>query len=917
MQEQKNPISVVVTGDVTIDWNIAHTTHELLEPTEWTGDANCSMNWNYGSAALLGDIIATMENQQKDDFPIPIAVIRPLPPKEIPDRSFDPNIVHSYAVWAQYSDKEACKHEQKKFQWRVKKFLGIDQRSKDDAEKSETVSMIQHCPSTANIVVIDDSNLGFRGKEEYWPQTDTALNETTPPWIIVKMSKPVADGALWKHLVSHFSERLIVVLTIDDLRQSEIKVCAQISWEKTAEELAWELTHNTTVNGLTNAAYTIISFGPTGALLMPGRSNKSDKTPILLFDPQYMEGEWPVGQGMMVGKTSTLVAGIVRQIMLNTDEPDFIQGIRSGVNAMRNLQKNGYEEIIDSPHRLYFPAKRIVDELKNENSPLAIAKLPTYDREKKSQPLRWTIFRDCYPNGLKSLSEQIVREGAETTLKDVPIGIFGKLITVDRQEIESLRSIQSLIGEYCTQKKERPLSIAVFGPPGSGKSFAVEQIALVANPDKIAEKTLTFNLSQFNSPNELIDAFHQIRDIALSGKIPLVFWDEFDTALDGKKLGWLRFFLAPMQDGKFQQGQITHPIGKAIFVFAGGTFSNADSFMNLLSEEDLTQELAKKLALEKASPSDEKTIEAKARESAIEVIKTISDAKVPDFLSRLKGFLNVLGPNRQKNTENNDPDYIVRRALLLRSFFAPLTHLFDEEKKLRIDPAVLRALLQIEQYRHGARSMDSIIAMSQLGNATHFNGSYLPSKEQLRLHVDPVQFIELLHQLKLEGDLLETLAKLNHLLFCKNLRKQHIILGTVTDEKADPKTHSSLKPYACLPEHEKEQNRGAVRDIPNKLARFGYAMVPGRNNEPDIVFPTDILEKMAELEHKRWMQAKFNDGWKHGTITDKDNKIHALLVEWDDRRLTEEEKDKDRRLVAESIPCMLRKAGYTIVKLTH
>jgi hypothetical protein len=79
------------------------------------------------------------------------------------------------------------------------------------------------------------------------------------------------------------------------------------------------------------------------------------------------------------------------------------------------------------------------------------------------------------------------------------------------------------------------------------------------------------------------------------------------------------------------------------------------------------------------------------------------------------------------------------------------------------------------------------------------------------------------------------------------------------------------------------------------------------------------LTRLSKIAEKCWddRSTKFNDSWKHGTTTDKDSKIHALLVEWDDKRLTEEEKDKDRRLVSESIPCMLRKAGYTIVKLTH
>ncbi len=75
-----------------------------------------------------------------------------------------------------------------------------------------------------------------------------------------------------------------------------------------------------------------------------------------------------------------------------------------------------------------------------------------------------------------------------------------------------------------------------------------------------------------------MSAFHQVRDIGLSGKFPLVFWDEFDTSLAETPLGWLRYFLAPMQDGKFQEGQISHPIGRAIFVFAGGTSSSMAEF---------------------------------------------------------------------------------------------------------------------------------------------------------------------------------------------------------------------------------------------------------------------------------------------------------------------------------------------------
>ena len=168
----------------------------------------------------------------------------------------------------------------------------------------------------------------------------------------------------------------------------------------------------------------------------------------------------------------------------------------------------------------------------------------------------------------------------------MPLGQFGNLLTVDRREIESFRSIRTLVSEYGRQSRpKRPLSIAVFGAPGSGKSFAIIEVANSLLPDQL--KVLEFNLSQRNDPGELPQALHQVRDVGLSGLIPLVFWDEFDTALAGNPLGWLRYFLAPMQDGSFQEGQITHPIGPLIFVFAGGTSSTMETFGQRLGPREV------------------------------------------------------------------------------------------------------------------------------------------------------------------------------------------------------------------------------------------------------------------------------------------------------------------------------------------
>ena len=888
MQRKKDTLSVFVTGDVTIDWNIAHISTESNELTDWTGEDSCRMNWQqggtallcrmswqHGSAALLADLMTSMTNQLKDDLSIPVDVtsIHKTSTKTIDP--YDSGYYHCYSVWSPYRDKDASAT----VVWRVERFLGLDRTSKIATEQNE-VDNVPTGPGNADIIVIDDSNLGFRDEPSQWPKAISHREgDNKAPWIIVKMSQPIAQGALWDHLVSKFSDRLIVVLSINDLRQSAIQVSAQISWEKTAQELIWELTHNPMINSLTNSAYTVVSFGPTGALLLPGV--KRHEPSQLFFDPFYMEREWPAGKGDIIGKTSVLVTGIVREIIIDNEKPDLSQGILSGVKAMRYLHKAGYDGGTDSSPRLQFPIEGVITQLKGEEMPLAVAVCPTWDVDQQSQPSFWTILRDRYYDDLEELSKRIVLQGAKAALKNIPIGEFGELVTVDRHEIESLRSIHSLISEYCNQQEDRPISIAVFGPPGSGKSFAVKQIAKAASPDKkIAEKTHTFNLSQFKSPEDLIDAFHQIRDVALSGKIPLAFWDEFDTSLDGKKLGWLRYFLAPMQDGEFQQGQLTHPIGKAIFVFAGGTSSSLDSFTKSKKQRELVE------------------------------------AKAPDFLSRLKGFLNVLGPNPQVSEGRDDPYFIVRRALLLRSMFERMTpHLFDRNHILRFDAGILRAFLRVESYRHGSRSMEAIVAMSRLGNATHFNRSYLPPEEQLELHVDPHSFIAMVHHLELNEEMLEKLARHNHQLFYKSLSSQGYIWGEVTDEKANPKTHSSLVSFSDLLPHKKEKNRAIVRDIPNILAAFGYAIVPMRNNEKPVEFLIPELKEMAILEHERWMDAKLKDGWKFALQTNKVTKLHALLVDWE--RLPKEAKDKYIALFSENIPRLLKEAGYTIVKLSN
>jgi hypothetical protein len=298
--------------------------------------------------------------------------------------------------------------------------------------------------------------------------------------------------------------------------------------------------------------------------------------------------------------------------------------------------------------------------------------------------------------------------------------------------------------------------------------------------------------------------------------------------------------------------------------------------------------------------------------------ETFRSAKVPDFISRLKGFVNVLGPNPQINKEGDsptmDPFFIIRRAILLRSIlWRNACHLFEPKggiQLLNIDKGVLRAFLKTRFYKHGIRSMESIVSMSQLTGKNKYERSSLPSEAQLDLHVDGQEFLALVQQIELTKETLDELAILFHKDFCEQLTEQGYVYGEFTDDET--KVHSSLRDFYDLPEDEQEQNRDTVRHIYRKLAASRFIMIPARSNQRSFTFPGRFLEELAIMEHERYRQMKLADGWEWAPETDKKKKKHADLGPWEE--LSEIAKDKDRGFV-QAIPGILTKAGYTIVEL--
>jgi len=599
-----------------------------------------------------------------------------------------------------------------------------------------------------------------------------------------------------------------------------------------------KMKNNPNLTFLANCCHLVIPFGLEGAIYY---SNNGTPHSQLFFLTYESEGGFiKDNQGKMYGLTSCFVAGLARSIVLGSNNNDLgnslSEGIREGIVAAQKYFIYGFGENVDEST---FPNPEIFRE--SERDFIYREHIQDVSIRNTNNPNCrgcWYIIKDKSSTNLAEIAYDIVKNGEKSALKFIPIAQFGSLKTVDRAEIEGYRSIKNLMAEYVSAKNAvRPLSIAVFGTPGSGKSFGVTEVASSIAPDLIEK--LDFNLSQFQSPQDLIAAFHKVRDISLIGKIPLVFFDEFDSHF-GDKLGWLKYFLSPMQDGLFREGDSIHPIGKAVFAFAGGTSSTFTEFCG----ENIDDEREHK-----------------------RFFSEFQSAKGPDFISRLRGYVNILGPNQTE--EQWDQLFIIRRAMLLRSLLVrKVPHLINNRGEAQIDNDVLRALLKVPKYKHESRSMEAILEMSRLTNAKKWEQSHLPSKDQLRLHVDEEQFMRHLMHDAFFSEKIEHLAQ-----------DIHKVDKTL---KRNVETNSEcMLSWKDLSEEMKNSYCDQAKHLPNALYKVNYDTISVKE-KPDIVEFTEWeLNTLAAYEHKRWSLQKKESGWKYGDIKDDIEKTHPSLVPWD------------------------------------
>ncbi|MCD4696001.1 MAG: hypothetical protein K8S16_07145 [Bacteroidales bacterium] len=789
----------------------------------------------------------------------------------------------------------------KKYHWRISKKLGYGHSINSDEKIKDFIFKDNIKPKKDDILIIDDGGLKFREQSDAFLK----LLNNDLKHIILKMSNPVAQGSLFHELTSKYADKLIIITTASDLRKSNVKISKAVSWEQSITDLVQELEHNEQIWDLKKCKSLIVTFSTEGAFYFEKSKNgKEERIKYrLLFDNKYLEGEFIEEElsGEVFGYQSTFTTAILLGLIykdfdFEKNKNAFETMINNGLSATRALAINGHGNIDKQIPE--YPYEEVFKNLVTPNQIYAFAFVPQPAIVGASNFDKWSILTGNYKLETQAtpLFDEAIRHilNKKKGLINAPHYSVNHFFTVDRKEIEGLRNIKQLIQSYDTDKEEKkPLSIAVFGSPGSGKSFVVKQLEKGIHIDNTS--FLEFNLSQFSDPNDLIGALHQVRDEVLKGNLPFVFWDEFDS----KEYMWLQYLLAPMQDGKFQEGQITHNIGRCIFIFAGGT---SYDFKHFGHTEPDKPEFAK---YNDYRIYDYDLAEYKEKHQKFENFKL---KKGPDFKSRLSGYFNVMGPN-QEYTYNektgkwdilthSDVYYPIRRANLFNALSG-----FDASIS-EIDNNLLNVILKTSKYKHGARSCEKVIKSIFQDSHGKMLKSNLPPDALLDSHVDKKEFMKLIN----DSNEFEIIANK----IAKNVHNNWMALGDKEGWKLE-----YHKEFDYLPSHIKRENIAAVLRIPGILKEAGFTITDNPffdNSESfkDVISKNpELLEKLAILEHDGWVKFKKSNGWKKGKRND-DKKLHNCMVDFNKLSAKDQNKDKD---AIRNIPVVLKNAELFIKKI--
>lgn len=592
---------------------------------------------------------------------------------------------------------------------RIHTFEGYFKRTAPSTAQLGQDLVEPQCPTEEGYpyAYISDAAEATRGCIDPFPNLKTALKDGA--WVVHKMHHPLTTESVLQKALSKLSKaRTLLIVSAQDLRLQDIRLRGHLSWDAVAEDIQTSLRSNCLLRSMVDAYTAVCVLFDVEAGVLLEKAGDEIKAHMFL-DKTRAEGDMARERpGSLYGQMNQFACCLLKALAdqrgnLGDGKDTILPALAAlrhyakGEITLRSLDDQSVPQHPD-PH---WP----IDPTNSCRTGLGYVDLSFDPNNHTSDPL--SLVEHLSEEDTLGTAKNIVRSG-KIEIENLPSARIGKFRTIDRTEIESFRTIQRLIDRYLEDRSQsKPLSFGVFGPPGSGKSYGIKQIA-----EERGIPWREFNMSEA-SAEALPGYFHEIRDIVLRGKTPLCFFDEFDA--QGSRL--VARFLAPMQDGVFRDGSRVHPVGRCILVFAGGTAYTAAQFVKGKGISD--------------------------QPGAAEIKKL----KLPDFASRLSGIINILGPNKQGSTPEASNAYLLRRAVLLRSLLERTMPqiLANGNGTAAMSDKLIEAFLKTDTYVYGARSMEQILMLSALrGDQSTYGSADLPDVARLKLHLSkPKKFLKL------------------------------------------------------------------------------------------------------------------------------------------------------------------------------
>lgn len=155
------------------------------------------------------------------------------------------------------------------------------------------------------------------------------------------------------------------------------------------------------------------------------------------------------------------------------------------------------------------------------------------------------------------------------------------------------------------------------------------------------------------------------------------------------------------------------------------------------------------------------------------------------------------------------------------------------------------------------------------------------------------------------GGLRDKLAEIAHGEYLRDALKSGAAIGDLP----------GLYQWSNLSEFLRSSNRQQVAHLPVKLRALGFEIdyaAGAESRDCKVEFSPEQLERLAEMEHRRWMAFYLVSGWVYGGKRNDEAREHDCLVPY--CQLPDQAKERDRSVVR-NMEDLCRAAGYALRKV--